>query len=409
MGNPEVTVVVDGKIVRAKASFKQDFHWDIPFRGVVRGIGQQRCFEFRSVATSREQWFKATLTQQRDDGRFKATVEMPDGKGGVKEVDYPAIAKENIREAHGQKRPLVLPNRSLNLCVPQSDPLHATLAGDDGELLTHHFARYSPAPKQSLNDSTFVRSVERPSIKFSVSKDRQQVTTEVGHTILNQFLTGQVFGLTNEVSSALKKEWTIRLGPFAEHKIRIEKKHKSSKLISLSVDGDLLAESTAEDLESPEGHWACQFRFVGERSLDWEVHESDENGRTLDSTGLVHQPMKFGVSCMVYFEESLRDLSEARLYIDGNDFTELLEPPENINELGLCLRPEALEGSYSLRVPYKCRDALVHQSLANSMLGLFGGIFAVCHCNSSESSNDLVVDVLPSNTLLQRGPLEPKM
>jgi len=363
--------------------------WDIPFCGIVNGIGKQHFFEIRPAATSMERWYKATLTEQLEDGRFKATVEMPDGKGGMKEVDFPAIAKENIREAYGQKRSLVLPKRSLTLCVPKSDPLHATLAADHGELLTHHFARYTPAPKASL--VTFSGSAPRQSIKFALSKDRKQVTTEVGHTVLNQFLTGQVFGMTNQASSTLKKAWTIRIGPFAEHKIQVEKKHKSSKLITLSVDGDVLAESTAGDLESPEGYWACQFRFVGEKSLDWEVHESDGNGRSLDSRGVVHQPLKFSVACMVFFEENLHDLSEARLNIDNLDFTELREPPMSIDEPSLCLQPEALEGSYNLIAPYKCRNDLAAQSGFTAARGLFGDLFSFCYSDASDTSNDLLV------------------
>jgi len=156
------------------------------------------------------------------------------------------------------------------------------------------------------------------------------------------------------------------------------------------IDGDILVEAAAEDLESPEGFWACQFRFIGEKCLDWEVYESDGRGRALNSTCVVEQPAKFSVACIVYFQESLHDLGEASLYIDGKDFRELPQPFPDERQGGLCLQPEALAFSYSLIVPHKCRDRVEEHGPSGSTAGLFDGVLNSFYPTASEDWNALV-------------------
>lgn len=389
-GSSEVRVEIDGQTVREKAKLEEDFLWDIPFRGLVKGIGRKGLYEIRPAAMSREMWLKATVTRQCDGGWFWATAEMPNGNGGIKEVHFPAITAENIREAHGLKRPLLLPKRSLTLCVPKNEPMHATLAAEDGDLLTHSFGRYTPAPSVSMKDTTWLRSVKSPSVKLVVSKDHNHVTTEVGHAFLSQFVGGEVYGVSQQTPSALQHSWTIRIGPSADHTVQVQKTSKSSKSVSLLVDGDLLVESTAEDLESPDGQWVCQFRFVGQRYLEWEVYESDSDGNSLDTTSTVRQPFATSVLCTVYFEESVHDLRTARLHIDQTDFTELPFHPVGVAEAGLCLKPEALMACYSLNVPYRFSNEVASQTPLDFMTAGFSGLLRCCYGHSTEPRSDAI-------------------
>mmetsp|Transcript_76622 Transcript_76622/g.135182 ORF Transcript_76622/g.135182 Transcript_76622/m.135182 type:complete len:464 (-) Transcript_76622:43-1434(-) len=380
---PEVYVVCNGEKVfpsdptKQKSKLKQDFRWSKPFRGTLRGLATKNYFEVRPEHLSHEQWYTATLTEQREDGLFKAILQMPDGQGGFHAVDMPAVKADNVREAGGMKRPVSLPYRTLHLEVPMKDPLHETTLSIDNEPVTHFFGRPTPPPEQ--------QGEGKNRVSFAVTRDRSQVRGNVGHGVLDHFLSGEVRGVRQDADD-LKHSWVFQIGPFAEHLIEMEKRFKSSNLVSLTVDGALLAECTSEDIECAEDTWECSFRLVGERFMDWEVYESDGNGLTLDSKGIVTHRSKYFHEVRVTVKESERSLIPARISVDGRDFTDLAEYRPLRQEDRVICPPQALTASYGLIVPYRVNEA-AHLSPASFMSPLRydgglgqGGLFGLLSC-----------------------------
>lgn len=360
IGSPQVSVKWDGNQVfpagaATKAKLKEDLIWKVPFRGMIKGLTVPDFFELRSEHLMSGDWYSATLLEQRADGLFKALVKMPDGMGGIKEVNYPAVRSDNIREAGGQKKTVCAPQRELVLKIPQDDPLRsATLSVDDREHVTHFFARPTPPPSRDGQDGA--ARLVKPRILMQVTRDRQRVDVDAGHAVLAHFLSGDILAL-GESNSRTAKTWTFQFGPFAEHLVAIERRYKSSKAITLSVDGEVLCEGDAEDIDSRPGMWECKFQLIGERYIDWEVYENDVNGTTLNSKDIVRQRHKYFQECVVSLPEGERDLTAAQLTIGGVDFPELPQARERSQyDDRLELAPEALLASYGLVVPYKVNE-----------------------------------------------------
>merc|ERR1719345_168681 len=97
----------------------------------------------------------------------------------------------------------------------------------------------------------------------------------------------------------LRYAWTLMIGPWARHRIEVEKKHKRSKAVTITVDGEVLVEANAEDIECDEDNFDCRFTFRGTRRIDWEVYESNTDGAVLDSKATVNQKMPYSVEALV--------------------------------------------------------------------------------------------------------------
>jgi len=362
VGKPSVGVVCNGKHIfphsdNDRAKLKEDLKWQCPFRGTIVGIGERNCFEFKPEHGDGDLWYAATVLGQREDGLFKVAVSMPAGEGGLWVVEFPAVKEELLREAEGQKRPVKTPLRSLILQVPMADPKSSTLSVDGSTLMTHFFSRPTPAPSKEQGGSSLTGLLTPTRTLFRVSRDGSQVTSELGHDQLSHFLSGQVKQIAQDASKD-RRTWRLQIGPFATHEIELERKYRFNKTISLTVDGELLVESTAEDLESPEGIWQCNFRFSGEKFVDWEVFEKSPSGQTLRTQAVVSDKRPYSHECVVSFpvEEALAsqmDLSVATLVIDGIEYLELPKGLQAVEEEGLTLDVQALKGSYSLSVPTK--------------------------------------------------------
>lgn len=381
---------VTGKGDKVKAKLQQDFVWSSAFRGKLHGLNVKNKFEVRPEHLSVETWYPATLVEQREDGLFKANVSIPNGSHGDKMVVYPAVNPANIREASGSRQMVVVPRRTIVLTVPKANPMLATLAIDGDELMTHFFARPSPAPPLAAGQPPSGR-IPRTKVGFTVTKDRKFVTSSVGHPVLSQFLGNEVRAV-DQFPEKLKHSWKFQIGPFATHVVEIEKKYKSSKAVTLSVDGSVLAEGSAEDLESPEGFWLCTFRLLGEKCQEWEVYESDGNGKTVDSKGIVEQVVQHQHECSVYFANG-DSLVDARLTVDGQDFSNFKPSAPGQPDAPFTLQPEALMMSYNLHVPYKCTDGAAKKKDSSPKAPGGLGIFACCMGASSvDPKNDMIVD-----------------
>jgi len=331
--------------------------------------------------------FPATITGQREDGHFEVNAQELDTNGRIIELKYPAVHKDNLREA-SSKKPLAVPEDSLMLDVPKQDPLRAVLSMANGDKVTHHFGRPSPPP---------AAVVKKPEIAFKVSKDRSEVSVNVGHRVLSHFVSGDVQTKACEADK-LKHSWTFMLGPFAEHKVEIAKRHTMGKVVTLLVDGEVLVEATGADIGCQGHEWQCKFRLVGERVLDFQVHKTNSDGAPLEATGNVKEMRKYVHECFVTIPNDW-DFSTARLFIDGVHFAELAMENEKHKEENLTMTPMSLLQSHSISTPYMVdRDApgsmmmFANQVLvkASDTKNTAGGFFARwCDCSSVVQSSDV--------------------
>jgi len=371
----EVRIECDGESIfqgaglRAKSRLTEDFHYEWSFRGTIQGINEPNYFEVHPAHVANyggEPWFPATITAQREDGHFEVVAQETDANGRIIEVTYPAVHKVNLREA-ASKKPLAVPENTLRLDVPKSDPLKAVLSLANGDHdITHHFGRPSPAVTAaernsqlslefSKADSWTSNGSHMPSpavtaaepnsqLSLKVSKDRSKVTANAGHQVLSHFASGEVQAKTCEVAK-LKHSWTVQLGPFAEHTIEISKRHALGKVVTLSVDGDILVESAGADIgctvvpqdpllanRTKGNEWQCKFRLAGERVLDFEVFKTNADGVALEETGHVQEKRKYAHECIVNIPNDW-DFSTACLLIDETPFAELPTEPEKCMEV----------------------------------------------------------------------------
>mmetsp|Transcript_7234 Transcript_7234/g.15774 ORF Transcript_7234/g.15774 Transcript_7234/m.15774 type:complete len:488 (-) Transcript_7234:125-1588(-) len=381
-------------------TLKKDFTWTYPFRCVLKGIGQRDLYEFRPRIFENE-WFKGTVISQRSDGNFEALVDMPGDGGKVRKTTIPLLKQEQIREAN-TKKPIVVPKSELVLQVPASDPLKGTLTVDGTDLLTSYFARPTPCRmRKEPGSEVFSMLSENPELTLKVDKNRESVSVPGGHTLLQDWLTGEA-KLVEQSGDRSRRSWKIELGPYGQsavHEVVIEKKWKKSKIVTLSIDGMPLVEAAAEDFRHrvASAGWTCDFRFVGEKILSFQVHETDSNGRPFDSTDTISRRIKYAHSCQVSLE-NLSDFSDASLRVDGRNFRELRPRSDtDFHEKPLIITPQVLYSSYDIEVPYKTREGTVHGGLGGLGLGTVGQkmgfLFWCCAAGSEDRGKEIVAGV----------------
>jgi len=381
--------IFHGAGAHAKAKMVEDFRYQWPFRGAIQGINELLFFEVNPphFSTSSPTWFPATITGQRDDGFFEVTAQEPDGNGWARDVKYPAVHKDNLREV-ASKKPLAVPENCLTLEVPKQNPLQAVLSLANGELVTQSFGRPSPAPTVPPQTSE---------IALKVSQDRSSLTANAGHRVISQFCSKEVQAKSSE-GDRHRHSWIIQAGPFAEHKIEIEKLHKIGKCITLRVDGQVLVEATADVISatskaqgnggSADTAWQCKFKLIGERVLDFEVYKTNANGGVLDETGHVRERRKYVHECYVHIPNE-SDFTSARLFVDGSAFQELPLEVQKYDEANLTMTPMALMHSYGITTPYMVdRNAPSNVTvMANQASKVAGDWFSAC-CSSAATVVD---------------------
>jgi len=389
------TPIFQGASSQTKGRMTEDFYYEWPLCGTIRGINETNYFEVRAFGYSGA-WFPATITGQSDDGFFEVVAQQPDGRGFLKNVTYPAVDKADLREA-GSGGPLVVPESSLILHVPMHDPLKAVFSVN-GEAVTHHFGRPSPAASSQMK--------ETPKIQLQVSQDRSRVRSNVGHHTVSQFVSGEVSCVKSE-TERLMRSWTVQCGPFAQHSVKIVKNYTLGKIVTLLVDGEVFVESSASDMGCQDHAWRCDFRFVGEKILDFEVYKTNNDGVALDETDHVEEKRKYTHMCSVIVPNA-HDFRSARFVIDNQDFRELPVTPASFHhELGLFMEPLAMLHTYGITVPYKvditAPCGIAH--LSNRLLArvpsledskiVASGLFP-WFCNSGSTSTAQVVEIIPS-------------
>merc|ERR1712178_636481 len=103
-----------------------------------------------------------------------------------------------------------------------------------------------------------------PKVQMTVKKDRSFVTGNVAPQHLLAYWNGEA--RASEVIPTLpgkligfgKKTWKLVVG-LCEHVIEIERRHKSSKHVSVTIDGDLFVEALAEEIDRQKEGWFLDF------------------------------------------------------------------------------------------------------------------------------------------------------
>merc|ERR1712139_763878 len=86
------------------------------------------------------------------------------------------------------------------------------------------------------------------------------IIVDCGAAVLRHFLSGEVRSVDCGCTR-LSKWWKVQVGPFAEHVIELTKS-RFSRILTLKVDGSVLAECTGKELGSAPGEWRCKFQLL---------------------------------------------------------------------------------------------------------------------------------------------------
>lgn len=120
------------------------------------------------------------------------------------------------------------------------------------------------------------------------------------------------------------------------------------------VDDEVFVEGNAADIGCHGSEWRCDFRFVGQKVLEFEVFKTNGDGVTLAETDHVVERYKYMHKCTVTVLND-KDLRTAEFFIDGQHFRELpVKKPQSFRqEDSLSISPSELLQSYGIAVPYK--------------------------------------------------------
>lgn len=355
----EVSVIVDNESIfpgpefsRPMARMRGDFSYSWKFRGMVPGLHHSGIFELDignmfDGPEAESRWIDCVILDQRADGLFE--VSAIDPSRPKEHIMYPGIRAELMRFKDGGK-PLEIPEHVLAIEVPKGDPLRTTLLVDD-KPMTHYLGRGSPKGMAGgFGGPT-------PPVNIFVEKDRKSCTIDAGHTLLSHFLSNEVMAGTC-TPERRKKTWVLKVGPFAEHVIQIERKYKMvgvSSIVTLSVDGTTMVESNSEDVDSDPlvAKWQASFKFFGERFIVWDVPETDRHGHVLETRGFLRQPFRFTNTIEVRITDS-RNFFSADLFVDQKNFNDLrlvLAPHDE--HPSLKMNADVMFAQYKLKVPSK--------------------------------------------------------
>merc|ERR1712014_315787 len=164
-----------------------------------------------------------------------------------------------------------------------------------------------------------------PSFTLSDDRKRPVISASVGHGALAHFLSGEV----RQVSSDLQRHhrsWTIQIGPYAEHTVKVTRHPWPSKVVTLTVDDEVLVDASAEDIGCSNSTWECKFHFAGEKVMNFDIFESNLDGVLLETRGQVTKREKKLYECIVLLKDDA-DFSKADFIIDDVYFQDL--PPKS--------------------------------------------------------------------------------
>jgi hypothetical protein len=301
--------------------------------------------------------YPAVLKKQRPDGCFEVAAFQPDLRGILEIRDYPSLPRSAIFET-GKAECITVPEVLVALDVPKANP-HSMVLSLSGDDFKDYLGRVSPhkdtEPKRLVIDcpKRWVPIAKQVTSAAIGTESEDPVTINVGASVLNHFQSGEVRRGGMD-STRLSKWWELQLGPFAEHKIAIEKKNRMSPMLTLTVDGEVLCECVGEDLGCGSDEWRCRFSFVGERHIDFNVFEETKDGKELDTKSVLTRPVCYDHDVeVVYARRNLDELHDVQLSVDGVPFNELAQKVVPRDEPDLQITRKVLLNQFGLEVPHK--------------------------------------------------------
>jgi hypothetical protein len=338
-----------------------------------------------------DQRYPAVLTKQWQNGCFEVTAFKPNNFGFIESVEFPTVHKSNIfLAASGQS--IDTPKCMATLHVPRSNPSHASVT-IEGDSFVKHLGRVSPkvsgtnpaaADRRVVVDCPkpldLTKRIQNHVVTNMTGFLRQQeefVKINVGAREFEHFLSGEVRA-GDVTSSRLHKSWTLQLGPFAEHKILLVKRSHLVPVLTLYVDDEILAECTSTDLGGSPNKWQCNFYFVGERLMDFIVHEETKDRVPLDSKVELTKPFAYRHAIEItYKHKAVDNLAYASLRVDGIAFHHLaMKIPARGESPPLTITRISLEAQFGLEIPRRIvpQDTrMVAHQLAQSVVDHAGG------------------------------------
>lgn len=365
---------------------KQDFLYPVRFAGRISGLNEVDYFELRpSTGARKDLWYQAILTRQSPDGRaFDAKVLMEsNGNDELKWIDFYLVEAKDIRIKSTQET-LVVPERTLFLKVPETDPIHETMLYLDEEKngVTHLFGRKTPH---------VVSGHEVKEVLFQVDRNRSRVTANVGSYFLREDTKSRVFSVPELVDLQKKHvKWCIQVGPLAtsRHTIEITRPDSlSSKAFTVTVDGEILVHGKKEDIDCKDNFFALSFKLKGIRTYKFKVYQTNKDGTTLDTQGIaMSKPQKYvhEISLKVVDEKNLQT---AVCEVNGDDIKTLPNYPDMGQEIGVDMSVQELYANYALEVPYLIDESALTgfdafysnvQQAGVVGTGFFSGLLACC-------------------------------
>jgi hypothetical protein len=331
-----------GPNYHATGKLNEDFHHSLKFYGSLKHLGKNGIYEVRQVEQGVERWYPAKVVRQHRADLVEAVLHMPSQSGETRECSFPLVPLTDVRDS-ASKEPIALPERVLSIEVPMANPFHSLLAVD-GEPCTHFFGRPTPAPSGDGSPKDQV-------LRLKVDKERQNCTGNFGYLLLDDFLRVPPQLLKAPEASKQRCVWSVALGPFADHVFEIERQYKT-KTLTLTVDGKCLAEASAEELDCLGSEWECKFRLSGERTLEFEVHETNADGDALDSTGVVPYIVKVDEEVVIRVPDD-SDFTTATLTVGGISPGDMRQKVIQTEGEMVQVSPQGLFSTYNILVPTK--------------------------------------------------------
>jgi hypothetical protein len=378
---------IDGRDV-FKNKMQQDFEHKLPVRGTLK---LDKEYEVKSMSS--DQWYHATLTAARADGKYEAEVLMPpDQYGNQKKVHYPIVEANRIRDPF-TKKAVEVPSSTLCLAVKKDSALLPELTVN-GNPFTSYFCVPSPAANKPPAE-----------ISFTVNKDRSNMIADIGHGKMNQALDATKPGYKVRSKAChkekLKCEWEIQIGAFGEHHIVVEKKSKSSKEVNVSIDGIPVVSGSAADLGGAE--WSADVAIQGKLALKYKLHKTNASGVATDQATIVTKRLLHSNTVRITVPD-LGNLQTATLECDEMEFSHLEQckalPTEPVIDDSL----EVCESTHGISVPY-AMDGESSSSgsftsdfadLVPGASGLFS-MFTCCQQPAIDDDSQVVIGALSSS------------
>lgn len=310
----------DGMLKQEVYTYKQ------PFRGCLEDMRDPGKYEVFSMDGHNE-WFPATLTKYRDDGRYSCVVKVPnndhsaddDEYGQIEEKEYPVVDVQFIRNA-SDKKPAEGPGTEIQLDLKKTDPWNPMLTMNGKNW--RDVGLFVPIPRPGKEQKDFV---------FKVDKHYEQVTCDLSHEMLMTMTDNAVHRISEVNKDKVKHSWTINFSAAGIHTISIEVessaldkvkdkiKAPQEKEFKLHVDDDLVVSCSSEEFGT--GSLAIELSFTFLVKILFKVHELEHG---IKSTGnIVDRESEKEWDHKISIVSDLKDLTKAELKVDKKAFNRL--------------------------------------------------------------------------------------